>query len=456
MTTNPLQAPLKSLLPSTTAIPPHLLSAATSLLSFSRQRAANLKPDEEIARTHACAEIACKRLRAHLRLPNIKSGNGAPCRPAVYKRLLTFLEGVLADVDLLGTPQKAKRDVDVIGTGRQKTPTTGGKSTGRKRVIEDLAAEDEEDVDMVETPTKKRKVAGGTPVVTPTKSTAKKANGFLGRIQASTGKTKGKGKDAEAEAPEYVLPAVRNLCKAFKTPKMVPHVYTGVCVTIDLANLLSSADTQNQTQGNDAVEVQDDLKIQHLCLMLAAFAVTLTRMHQGEITQETFDAVTERGLAIIGLNDESETLKTKIEEWIGKITVWVNEAESAMNWIDSIPLDTLAPFKLPKSSLPNGQARAVQNGLTDVVEVGHRSTSNTKRHPESRMSRREEIRKELEKEDPDDILLPGLGTMVHDAVDYLSAERIAEYAEWKAGMLQQIETIERGTGISPRKRQIAT
>lgn len=439
MSTNPVQAALKSLLPSTTAIPPQLQSAATSLLSVSRHRAANLKPDEEIARAHACAEIACKRLRAHLRLPNIKSGNGAPCRPTVYKRLVTFLEGVFSDVDLLGTPSKPKDGI----TGK-RTPTTGGRSTGKKRVIEELNVEDDEDVDTVETPTKKQKTTGTTPLATPATLSAKKTNGFLGRIQASAGK--GKAKSKQPEAPDYVLPTIRTLCKAFKNNKMVPHVYTGVVIGIDLTGLQPDLEDQTQTSKSLDEEAQDKLKTQHLCLMLAAFAVTLTRMHQGEITQETFDTVAERGLAIVGLNDKESNLKGEVEEWISKITDWAADVDSVTNWIDSIPLDALPAFELPTTSLARARKGNTKKSTTANGDVGTSGTVEPERPKTKRLSRREEIQTELEKEDPDDVLLPGLGTMVHDGIDYFSAEREAEYEEWKASMLRRIEAMEKSTG----------
>lgn len=42
-------------------LPPELVNLATSLLAQSRNKASNLKAEEEIARTYACANIACER-----------------------------------------------------------------------------------------------------------------------------------------------------------------------------------------------------------------------------------------------------------------------------------------------------------------------------------------------------------------------------------------------------------
>jgi hypothetical protein len=43
------------------ALPPELIELASSLLAQSRNKASNLKAEEEIGRTYACANIACER-----------------------------------------------------------------------------------------------------------------------------------------------------------------------------------------------------------------------------------------------------------------------------------------------------------------------------------------------------------------------------------------------------------
>lgn len=53
---------LNSLVPSLIGpLPPELTELAGSLLAQSRGKANSLKADEEIARTYACANIACER-----------------------------------------------------------------------------------------------------------------------------------------------------------------------------------------------------------------------------------------------------------------------------------------------------------------------------------------------------------------------------------------------------------
>lgn len=62
MNNRPVEQALATLLPTHADDMPHeLVSLARALLAQSRSYAASLKPEEEIARPWACAEIACKR-----------------------------------------------------------------------------------------------------------------------------------------------------------------------------------------------------------------------------------------------------------------------------------------------------------------------------------------------------------------------------------------------------------
>ena len=62
MNNRPVEQALATLLPTHAQdLPQELLSLAISLVAQSRSFSSSLKPEEEIARPYACAEIACKR-----------------------------------------------------------------------------------------------------------------------------------------------------------------------------------------------------------------------------------------------------------------------------------------------------------------------------------------------------------------------------------------------------------
>ncbi|CAK7264259.1 hypothetical protein SEPCBS119000_000897 [Sporothrix epigloea] len=85
---------LRSLLPTHNGpFPPQLADLAGSLLAQSRHRASTLKADEEIARSYACAHIACDRLKTSLNLPPIEPR--PPIQPRLYKRLYAHLNAIL-------------------------------------------------------------------------------------------------------------------------------------------------------------------------------------------------------------------------------------------------------------------------------------------------------------------------------------------------------------------------
>lgn len=67
MNKRPVERALATLLPThENELPSELLTLAQSLLAQSRSYSSSLKPEEDIARPHACAEIACRRYVAFL------------------------------------------------------------------------------------------------------------------------------------------------------------------------------------------------------------------------------------------------------------------------------------------------------------------------------------------------------------------------------------------------------
>ncbi|KAK7977022.1 hypothetical protein PG996_003094 [Apiospora saccharicola] len=95
--------------PSAASLPRPLVDLASSLLTQSRHNASTLKAEEEVAREHACAHLACERLKTSLDLPPIQARPPVP--PRIYKRLYTHLDHIL--------PANA-----VAKSGRVRTPSS--------------------------------------------------------------------------------------------------------------------------------------------------------------------------------------------------------------------------------------------------------------------------------------------------------------------------------------------
>ncbi|KAI0451903.1 hypothetical protein F5B21DRAFT_361304 [Xylaria acuta] len=123
-----LEPTLYSLLPShSTALPQPLLELASSLLAQSRHSAGALKVDEEVARSYACAHIACERLKISLDLPPIQVR--PPIPPRLYKRLYAHLDNVLPSTSLtrprrIQTPTSKARGAGLFGSA-QRIPSRG-------------------------------------------------------------------------------------------------------------------------------------------------------------------------------------------------------------------------------------------------------------------------------------------------------------------------------------------
>ncbi|KAI1269856.1 hypothetical protein F5Y18DRAFT_371803 [Xylariaceae sp. FL1019] len=118
-----LEPTLYSLLPSySDALPQPLLELASSLLAQSRNSANALKAEEEVARSYACAHIACERLKISLDLPPIQAR--PPIPPRLYKRLYAHLDNVLPQTSV-GTPRRVRtpsskaRGADLFGSEKR-------------------------------------------------------------------------------------------------------------------------------------------------------------------------------------------------------------------------------------------------------------------------------------------------------------------------------------------------
>jgi origin recognition complex subunit 6 len=64
----PVERVLNEIIPRLSGpLPPELIDLASALLAQSRSKISNLKAEEEIGRTYACANIACERYDPLLR-----------------------------------------------------------------------------------------------------------------------------------------------------------------------------------------------------------------------------------------------------------------------------------------------------------------------------------------------------------------------------------------------------
>ncbi|KAL9622556.1 MAG: hypothetical protein Q9160_003053 [Pyrenula sp. 1 TL-2023] len=325
-------------------IPRELSDLSQSLLAQSRIRAPHLKAEEEIARPYACAEIACKRISSRLRLPRL--AGRPPCTKTVYKKLLGLLEHVLATTAKHTPTKEASRTNNAARVSKSPGTPTPARS-GRRYAAAGA-----------DTPSKKKTFAGKI--------------GDLGAL-----------KDSNKEAPDFVMPFTRQLCAAISAKSLAPHVYTGVCTIIRLAEV--------DTAATDARE-------EVLTLAIVVFFIALTK--GSEMDPETYVTRSESALSMAGLD---AGVRNRLDEWVKRISE--NEWSQGLEWWDNIPESALS-----------GEMDVLYGFDDDDGEV----LLSTKRK-----------RATYEDELKDGLLLPGLGTMLQEQNDWLSEDKQHQFERWK-------------------------
>ena len=159
--------------------------------------------------------------------------------------------------------------------------------------------------------------------------------------------------------------------------------------------------------------------------------MVLTRMMVGSISRKMFNVIASKAGQLL---DQWEGQK-EVEEWVKKINKegWVKGAD----WFESVP-EGVWDFNLKR----------VKDAMVDDV-VDDEASENGEAdedHEGGGDGAIERLELNLEP-DPEGVLLPGLGTMMQDTVDWTSEIRKQQYEEWKEGILERLENVEGGRGV---------
>ncbi|TLS27494.1 hypothetical protein PpBr36_04379 [Pyricularia pennisetigena] len=201
-----------SLLPTLNSaeLPPPLIDLAGSLLSQSRHLLSSLKADEEIARTYACAHIACDRLKTSLNLPPIEPR--PPIPPRVYKRLYTHLDSILP---IISTPNPRSG-----ARGKNGAVTTPSSVRFRDALVESPSSGRRGARGERPTPSKEQTLAQFRSSGTGGKGSARTpANDQPGSL-ANTSRS--------AHHPPWLRPTARFVCADLEETRVLPFVMAGL------------------------------------------------------------------------------------------------------------------------------------------------------------------------------------------------------------------------------------
>ncbi|KAL8943917.1 MAG: hypothetical protein Q9211_000801 [Gyalolechia sp. 1 TL-2023] len=306
---------LESLIPELNGPPPQeLLELAISLLAQSRNKASNLKAEEEIARSYACAHLACERLKQGLGLPKIQPH--PPCPPKVYQKLYRHLDSALP-------------------AGRRKTA----------RITKPLKSAQ---------PTR-------SPPVTPRKS-----NTATGRTPAPARKKRKQASAIFEDVPAWAMPAIRGLCKRLEAPAAPPHVYAGV------SSILTLPAPVEQSAEDGRVERLQSLGVE--ALIVAVYILVRTKLSGEQMDSYGYSAQRDRALAILReLRSDGKSVLVldppSVEEWMKetKRGKWLE-----MDWFGNIEQGAGLSIDKAQDRTSNASEDSDIDGDDDVLVSKHR------------------------------------------------------------------------------------
>ncbi|KUL86608.1 hypothetical protein ZTR_03024 [Talaromyces verruculosus] len=451
----PVERALATLLPThENEMPPELLSLAQSLFAQSRSYSSSLKPEEEIARPHACAEIACRRLARTLKLPPLLGH--PPCPPRVYKKLYTFLEKSIGNA---------------TSKNKSAPPTPNKPSSTPKKAGGNDATTSRTPSKQLKTPSKstplgKRALDNDTNK-TPSRVTSVKRARFTKEPLQLLENIK--------DAPQFVMPSIRTVCKILSTPAprmtlwsrppisrtFPPHIFAGVSSILHFISKMTDKEIDELDEDasefmniirNPEEEESEDYKEVVLALIVAVYFLVLARRRSPppntpangkpltatpsdnppmspatesrKMDKKTFSEMRQTALSSLGLPATEKRHGEDVDAWIEVIQTlkWAKGQE----WFDNIPL-------------AGEREDEFGNGLyDDDDEVDGEGHDGSKAKGGKR--RKTNIFLHAGK-DEEGLLLPGLGTMMQDRVDYLSEDRKEDFLEWRADMLERIGKI---------------
>ncbi|KAF7594449.1 hypothetical protein BBP40_009271 [Aspergillus hancockii] len=218
-----------------------------------------------------------------------------------------------------------------------------------------------------------------------------------------------------------------------------PHIFAGVSSILYLISQASAyGDDELDEETAEFVEplilVKDkendeDYKEVVNALVVAVYFVALARRRsssedEGEtkkLDKKTFSEMRQTALVSIGLPSTERRHREDVDQWIAVIMQqgWANGNE----WFENIP--------------QAGELDGDDAYLSD--EDGNGEDENRIKRQKTAASGRSLLPKSSSRKG----LLPGLGTMMQDRVDWLNDDRKEDYLEWKAAVLARIEQMEK-------------
>lgn len=318
------------------------------------------------------------RLKQRLSLPKIEPR--PPCPPRTYQHLYGYLDSQLS------VNSKAR-----LRSERDGAQNRAANSSPSKNVT-------------LSKPTTPRRSEQRTPL-----SSRRNASQRLSR---------------SLDVPQWTMPVIRKLCTRMGAPAAPHHIYAGV------SSILST--TKDQDMGTEhALDI--DLPV----LITAVYFFVYSRLSGQEISHKELSTQVIIALEILHDNLPVEVSRFGINEpsFKNHMRLVVAHKWVDMDWFQNIQVGSGLALPGHRENSGQMQTPGLRGGDAEDQEQSHIDADTEDTGPIIPSKRKFD---QEPFEGQPDCLRPGLGTMMQEAVDYLSVDHRREFAEWKADILEEI------------------
>ncbi|KAE8162215.1 origin recognition complex, subunit 6 [Aspergillus tamarii] len=368
-----------------------------------------------------------------------------PCPPRAYKKLYAFLDRSLSN-SVAGVKRAGSSSISDTPSRAGSASSTPRKSSKHTRTPPKTAA----------TP---HKLQNTTSKPTPLKNTIRHEANESRSQTPQKPKVLSNGLPGSTiipDAPAWVMTSIRSVCKTLSTPAprtstwsrppisrtLPPHIFAGVSSILYFISRVSAKDEDDFDEETlefvepilivKDKENDEDYKEVVNALVVAVYFLALARRRspssegEGEtkkLDKKTFSEMRQTALVSIGLPSTERRHREDVDQWIAVIMQqrWANGKE----WFENIP--------------QAGELAGDDAYLSDEDGYGEYE----ERCKDGKRQKVTKPGRSLAKHSFRKGLLPGLGTMMQDRVDWLSDDRKEDYLEWKAAVLTRIEQIQK-------------
>jgi origin recognition complex subunit 6 len=236
--------------------------------------------------------------------------------------------------------------------------------------------------------------------------------------------------NGDEEVPQWVMPAIRALCKTFKKPEAAPHVFAGVSSVLkghrtnaDELELQHTPSRKRKRPSGPVGAPITNVSIgeEHITALIAV--ITFYTLSELEQAPDKEGYLSQRKLAMETLAKFEPRRQRDKKYMVADIELFMQEAQNG--WLDMDWYRNILDDRRANGSMGEDETQSSEDELADGVD----------RAGMSKATRESEVP-----------IRRGFGTMFSDTVDWLSEDRKSDYIQWRKKILAEIAEIEKRHG----------